>query len=194
MRVKPKKHLGQHFLKDESICMKIEQSISYHLGCKNILEIGPGTGALTKHILKSNTFDEFFVMEVDRESIKYLNQRYPDLTDNQIIDGDFLQYEVSKLFQQKPFCVVGNFPYNISSQILFRCLDYKELIPEIVGMFQKEVAERISQEPGKKQYGILSVFMQAYYDVEYLFTLMNMFLTLHPRSSQESYVVEEMQE
>jgi 16S rRNA (adenine1518-N6/adenine1519-N6)-dimethyltransferase len=170
MRVKPKKSLGQHFLKDESICIRIEQSITNHLGCKNILEIGPGTGALTKHILASNTFENFYVMEVDRESIKYLNTHYSVLTDR-IIEADFLQYDSTKLFQNASFCVVGNFPYNISSQILFRCLEYRDLIPEIVGMFQKEVAERISQKPGKKQYGILSVFMQAFYDVEYLFTV-----------------------
>jgi len=171
MRVKPKKHLGQHFLKDDSICLKIEQSISNHLNCQNILEIGPGTGALTKHILSSKRHESFFVLEVDKESISYLKTQFSSLSSEQIIEGDFLQYDATSLFQNKPFCVVGNFPYNISSQILFRCLEYKEQIPEIVGMFQKEVAVRISEGPGTKQYGILSVFMQAFYDVEYLFTV-----------------------
>lgn len=171
MRVKPKKHLGQHFLKDDSICLKIEQSISNHLNCQNILEIGPGTGALTKHILSSKRYESFFVLEVDKESISYLKKQFSSLSSEQIIEGDFLQYDATSLFQNKPFCVVGNFPYNISSQILFRCLEYKEQIPEIVGMFQKEVAVRISEGPGTKQYGILSVFMQAFYDVEYLFTV-----------------------
>jgi len=170
MKVKPKKHLGQHFLKDPSICSRIEQHISFHMDCRNILEIGPGTGALTQHILKSNRYEGIYVMEVDKESIVYLNGNFPELS-GKIIEGDFLEFDIATLFNNSPFCVVGNFPYNISSQILFRCLEYKELIPEIIGMFQKEVAERISQKPGNKQYGILSVFMQAYYDIEYLFTV-----------------------
>ena len=171
MRVKPKKHLGQHFLKDDSICLKIEQSISMHNDCENILEIGPGTGALTRHIINSNRHERFFVLEVDRESITFLNTNFKKLSSGQVIEGDFLKYDSVALFQNRPFAVVGNFPYNISSQILFRCLEFKDYIPEIVGMFQKEVAMRISEGPGKKQYGILSVFMQAFYDVEYLFTV-----------------------
>ncbi len=171
MRVKPKKHLGQHFLKDESVCAKIAASITRPSGCVNILEIGPGTGALTKHILSSEDYGMYYVMEVDSESIHYLENHFSDLSSNQIINGDFLVYDTPTLFNDTPFIVVGNFPYNISSQILFKCLEHKDQIPEIVGMFQKEVAERISQGPGKKQYGILSVFMQAYYDVEYLFTV-----------------------
>ena len=171
MRVKPKKHLGQHFLKDESVCARIAESITRPLDCENILEIGPGTGALTKHILSSDPFRRYYVMEVDTESINYLGTHFPNLSSDQIINGDFLAYDALSLFNGSPFIVVGNFPYNISSQILFKCLEYKSNIPEIVGMFQKEVAERISQGPGKKQYGILSVFMQAYYDIEYLFTV-----------------------
>ena len=171
MRVKPKKHLGQHFLKDESVCAKIAASITRPSGCVNILEIGPGTGALTKHILSSEDYGMYYVMEVDSESIHYLENHFSDLSSNQIINGDFLVYDTPTLFNDTPFIVVGNFPYNISSQILFKCLEHKDQIPEIVGMFQKEVAERIGQGPGKKQYGILSVFMQAYYDVEYLFTV-----------------------
>ena len=169
MRVKPKKHLGQHFLKDESICTRISESI--RCNCENLVEVGPGTGALTQQLLTLKSYRQFYVMEVDLESIKYLENRFPDLTSEQIINGDFLEYDTSKLFRGEPFVVAGNFPYNISSQILFKCLEYKYQIPEIVGMFQKEVAERISQGPGKKAYGILSVFMQAYYDIEYLFTV-----------------------
>ena len=169
MRVKPKKHLGQHFLKDESICTRISESI--RCNCENLVEVGPGTGALTQQLLTLKSYRQFYVMEVDLESIKYLENRFPDLTSEQIIKGDFLEYDTSKLFRGEPFVVAGNFPYNISSQILFKCLEYKYQIPEIVGMFQKEVAERISQGPGKKAYGILSVFMQAYYDIEYLFTV-----------------------
>ena len=135
------------------------------------MEVGPGTGALTQQLLTLKSYRQFYVMEVDLESIKYLENRFPDLTSEQIINGDFLEYDTSKLFRGEPFVVAGNFPYNISSQILFKCLEYKYQIPEIVGMFQKEVAERISQGPGKKAYGILSVFMQAYYDIEYLFTV-----------------------
>jgi len=138
--------------------------------CRNILEIGPGTGALTQHILKSKAYEGFYVMEVDKESIEYLSNNFPELS-GKIIEGDFLEFDIATLFNNNSFCVVGNFPYNISSQILFRCLEYKDLIPEVIGMFQKEVAERISQKPGNKQYGILSVFMQAYYDIEYLFTV-----------------------
>ena len=171
MRVKPKKHLGQHFLKDETVCGKIASSITSPLDCQNILEIGPGTGALTKHILLSVPYSMYYVMEIDSESIHYLENHFSDLSPDQIIQGDFLTYDTPSLFNEDQFIVVGNFPYNISSQILFKCLDHKSRIPEIVGMFQKEVAERISQGPGKKLYGILSVFMQAYYDVEYLFTV-----------------------
>ena len=171
MRVKPKKQLGQHFLKDKTVCAKIAASITRPLDCPNILEIGPGTGALSKYILSSDAYTMYYMMEVDSESIHYLQNHFSDLSSNQIIKGDFLLYDISTLFDKTPFIVVGNFPYNISSQILFKCLEYKFQIPEIVGMFQKEVAERISQGPGKKQYGILSVFMQAYYDVEYLFTV-----------------------
>ncbi len=171
MRVKPKKGLGQHFLKDESICERIERSMSQHQGCKNALEIGPGTGALTRYILESKRYSGFRVMELDVESVNYLKSHFSELEPEQIIHGDFLKDELVSLFKNKPFCVIGNFPYNISSQIMFRCLEFKESIPEIVGMFQKEVAQRICQPPGNKLYGILSVFVQAYYDTEYLFTV-----------------------
>lgn len=165
--VKPKKHLGQHFLKDESIAYDIANSIQKD--CKNILEIGPGTGVLTKHLLKNTNLNPY-VVEIDTESVHFLNIHYPELK-GKIISDDFLRYPVEQIFNDENFTVIGNFPYNISSQILFRVLDYYQQIPEVVGMFQKEVAERIASKPGKKAYGILSVLLQAYYDIEYLFTV-----------------------
>ncbi len=165
--VKPKKHLGQHFLRDENIAFDIANSID--IDCKNILEIGPGTGVLTKHLLKKPDLN-LYVVEIDSESVIYLNNHYPELKDK-IISDDFLRYPVENIFNNESFTVIGNFPYNISSQILFRVLDYYQQIPEVVGMFQKEVAERIASKPGKKAYGILSVLLQAYYDIEYLFTV-----------------------
>lgn len=165
--VKPKKHLGQHFLRDENIAFDIANSIDKD--CKNILEIGPGTGVLTKHLLKKPDLN-LYVVEIDTESVHYLNIHYPKLN-GKIISDDFLRYPVEQIFNNENFTVIGNFPYNISSQILFRVLDYYQQIPEVVGMFQKEVAERIASKPGKKAYGILSVLLQAYYDIEYLFTV-----------------------
>ena len=169
MKVKAKKHLGQHFLRDSSISQRIVESISFSKS-QNVLEIGPGTGALTKWLLEEKKIQSLFLMDVDQESITFLNQAYPELERN-ILFADFLNYNIDEFLVNESFNVVGNFPYNISSQILFRCLDFKDRIPEIVGMFQREVAQRIAQGPGNKQYGILSVFMQAYYDIEYLFTV-----------------------
>lgn len=169
MKVKAKKHLGQHFLKDASICQRIVTSIALEK-TQNVLEIGPGTGALTKWLVEENKIQSLFLMEVDQESIVYLNQIYPELK-RHIFFADFLTHNIDEFLANESFNVVGNFPYNISSQILFRCLEFKDRIPEIVGMFQREVAQRIAQGPGNKQYGILSVFIQAYYDVEYLFTV-----------------------
>ena len=165
--VKPKKHLGQHFLKDDNIAYDISNSL--RKDCRNILEIGPGTGVLTKHLLKNKELN-LFVVEIDTESVNYLNIHYPELK-GKIISDDFLRYPLENIFNNENFTLIGNFPYNISSQILFRVLDYYQQIPEIVGMFQKEVAERIASKPGKKAYGILSVLLQAYYDIEYLFTV-----------------------
>lgn len=165
--VKPKKHLGQHFLRDENIAFDIANSIDKD--CKNILEIGPGTGVLTKYLLKKPDLN-LYVVEIDTESVNYLNIHYPELN-GKIISDDFLRYPVEQIFNNENFTIIGNFPYNISSQILFRVLDYYQQIPEVVGMFQKEVAERIASKPGKKAYGILSVLLQAYYDIEYLFTV-----------------------
>lgn len=167
MIVKAKKHLGQHFLKDEAIASQIVNSLSGK-GYSRILEIGPGMGVLTKYLLQNNAF-ETNVIDIDRESIAYLHHHFPQL-DNKIISGDFLQLPLDTLFNE-PFAVIGNFPYNISSQILFKVLENRDKVPEVVGMFQKEVAERIAAPPGSKTYGILSVFMQAFYKIEYLFTV-----------------------
>ncbi len=163
--VKPKKHLGQHFLADENIAKKIAESISHTGGY--LLEIGPGTGNLTKHLLpvwKEN----LWVIEIDKESVEYLKKDFPQL-DSRIIEADILKYDLEEHFKGKQFSIIGNFPYNISSQILFRALDYKNLVTEVVGMFQKEVAKRICSPPGNKDYGILSVLIQAYFDTQYLF-------------------------
>lgn len=166
-KVKPKKHLGQHFLLDEGISHRIASSLTFHGDYQMVLEVGPGTGALTKHLIPL-AGDKLYVAEVDVESIAYLQEHYPMLG-NHILGEDFLQIDL-KRFGQK-LCVAGNFPYNISSQILFHVLDFYDLVPEVVGMFQKEVAMRIASGPGNKNYGILSVLLQAYYDIEYLFTV-----------------------
>jgi 16S rRNA (adenine1518-N6/adenine1519-N6)-dimethyltransferase len=164
MYVRPKKHLGQHILKNPEICERIAAALTGFRGYTDILEIGPGTGALTSFLLKRTEF-KTKVAEIDGESITYLNAYYPELRGN-IIDKDFLGLPLNEMYTEQ-FAVVGNFPYNISSQILFKVLDYKELVPEVVGMFQKEVAERVAGKPGNKDYGILSVLIQAYYDAEY---------------------------
>lgn len=169
MKVKAKKHLGQHFLKDMGICKRIADQYKGHEGCTNMLEIGPGMGALTQFLLQHEG-QNLTVLDVDQESIGYLAEHYPQLK-NKIIWGDFLKMNPLELFDGQPFAVIGNFPYNISSQILFKCIDYKDHIPEIMGMFQKEVAERVAEKPGTKTYGILSVLLQAYYDISYCFTV-----------------------
>lgn len=169
MTVRAKKHLGQHFLTDKNICRKIADQFRYHQECKRALEIGPGTGALTEYLLKQPDTD-LYVMDVDIESIDYLKQHFPELEDR-IFKRDFLKVDLEEIMGTEPFAVVGNFPYNISSQILFKCLDYRNQIPEIMGMFQKEVAERVAEKPGSKQYGIISVLLQTFYDIEYCFTV-----------------------
>jgi len=162
----PKKKLGQHFLKDENLASKIVGSLSDVN--PNILEIGPGEGILTKYLMQRED-TQLRLIEVDREAVEYLIHKYPGLK-NHIIEGDFLKIDLASHFHES-FAVIGNFPYNISSQILFRILDNKNLIPEVVCMLQKEVAERISSPPGNKQYGILSVLLQAYYDIKLLFNV-----------------------
>lgn len=169
MSVKAKKHLGQHFLIDKSVSKRIAQQFGAHQGCRKVLEIGPGMGALTTFLLEE-PLNKLWVMEVDVESIKFLEENFPQL-ESKILNADFLKTNLSDFFGTEPFSVVGNFPYNISSQILFRCLEYRNQIPEIMGMFQKEVAERIAVGPGTKTYGIISVLLQTFYDISYCFTV-----------------------
>ena len=161
-KVRAKKHLGQHFLNDEQIAFDITNLLSD--GAKNVVEIGPGMGVLTQFLVKKDYKTE--VVEIDRESVFYLRLNYPDL---EIHEGDFLQLDLKEQYPYN-FSLIGNFPYNISSQILFKAFENRDQIPEVVGMFQKEVAERIACKKGKKR-GILSVFLQAFYDVEYCFTV-----------------------
>ncbi len=165
--VKAKKHLGQHFLKDESIAKAIADTVNLE-GYDDILEIGPGMGVLTKYLLEKPITT--YVIEIDTESVTYLDENFPKLKDK-IILKDFLKYNINEIFEGKQFGIIGNFPYNISTQIVFRTLEYRSQIPEFSGMFQKEVAERICSKKGSKVYGILSVLAQAFYDVEYLFTV-----------------------
>ncbi len=164
--VQPKKHLGQHFLTDANISKKIALSLTGHGQYTKVLEIGPGTGALTQFLLEDSRFSTE-VVEIDNESVVYLRQHYPNLV---IHSENFLKMNFEQ-FGHAPIAIVGNFPYNISSQILFKVIDEHHLVTEVVGMFQKEVAERVAEKPGTKTYGILSVLLQAFYDIEYLFTV-----------------------
>lgn len=166
-KVRAKKHLGQHFLKDESIAKDIADSLTLN-GYAKVLEIGPGMGVLTKYILEKPI--DTYVIEIDTESVAYLNAHYPKLH-GKIISEDFLKYHIAKEFGEEPFAIIGNFPYNISTQIVFRTLELRDRIPEFAGMFQKEVAQRICEKKGSKAYGILSVLVQAFYEAEYLFTV-----------------------
>jgi 16S rRNA (adenine1518-N6/adenine1519-N6)-dimethyltransferase len=169
MSVRAKKNLGQHFLIDKNVSKRIADQFGGHMGCRRVLEIGPGMGALTTFLLE-NPENELWVMDIDRESIPYLQEHFPALGEK-IIEADFLRVNLANYFGEEPFAVVGNFPYNISSQILFRCLDYRNQVPEIMGMFQKEVAERVAEKPGTKAYGIISVLLQTFYDIKYCFTV-----------------------
>lgn len=166
-KVKAKKHLGQHFLTDETIAKQIADSLSL-VGYDTVLEIGAGMGVLTKYLLEKPT--TLFVVEIDTESVNYLNTHYKKLQ-NQIFREDFLKFDIATALNHKPFAIIGNFPYNISSQILFKAIEMRHYIPEFAGMFQKEVAQRICEKKGTKAYGILSVLTQAFYDAEYLFTV-----------------------
>ncbi len=176
MSVKAKKHLGQHFLKDENIAQKIANSLSGE-GYRQVLEIGPGMGVLTKYLLE-NTY-KTTVMDLDAESIAYLHhdfqQEHLNLNTSeekfQIVEGDFLKLNFTQFFNNEQVAIVGNYPYNISSQIVFKALENRAYVPEFSGMFQKEVAQRIAAKEGNKTYGILSVLTQAFYDAEYLFTV-----------------------
>ncbi len=164
--VKPKKELGQHFLHDRNIAAKIADSIPSHE--IPLLEIGPGMGMLTGYLLKRD--NPLKVIEIDRESVAFLKGNFPDIESDNLISGDFLKMDIFRYFDT-PFGIVGNFPYNISSQILFRMVENHENVPMLCGMFQKEVAERIAGSHGNKKYGILSVLLQTWYDVKILFTV-----------------------
>ncbi|WP_080902675.1 16S rRNA (adenine(1518)-N(6)/adenine(1519)-N(6))-dimethyltransferase RsmA [Parabacteroides sp. Marseille-P3160] len=164
--VRPKKGLGQHFLKDQEIARRIADTLVEYKGTP-VLEVGPGMGVLTKYLLQAG--HDLAVVELDLDSVDYLEQHYSEL-DGRIIADDFLRLDLHKLYAG-PFCVIGNYPYNISSQIFFRVLTYKDQVPCCSGMVQKEVGERLASGPGKKAYGIISVLLQAWYDIEYLFTV-----------------------
>ena len=162
--VRPKKHLGQHFLKDENIARKIVESLNHS---QNILEIGPGTGVLTKYLVhKANNLK---LIEIDSESVEHLQTTFPQLKPA-IIHGDFLKLAFSSYFDEE-FAIIGNFPYNISSQIFFKVIQNRLMVPEVICMIQKEVAERLAAPPGNKTYGILSVILGAFYEIEMLFTV-----------------------
>lgn len=163
--VRAKKHLGQHFLKDMEIAQRIAGSLPVD-GKTNVLEIGPGMGVLTQFLLQNPDIN-LTAVELDTESVAYLHKHYPQL---RVVEGDFLKLDLNEIFADD-FFIIGNFPYNISSQILFKLLDYKDKIPALSGMFQKEVAERVASPAGKKAYGILSVLLQAFYSIDYLFTV-----------------------
>ncbi|NOR27121.1 MAG: 16S rRNA (adenine(1518)-N(6)/adenine(1519)-N(6))-dimethyltransferase RsmA [Lutibacter sp.] len=167
MSVRAKKHLGQHFLKDELIAEQIADSLTGN-GYKNVLEIGPGMGVLTKYLLKKKYTTH--VIEIDTDSVEYLKAHYLNLA-SRIISKDFLKIDLTEFFGDEQVAIIGNFPYNISTQIVFKALENRHQIPEFSGMFQKEVAKRIAEKEGSKVYGIMSVLTQAFYDVEYLFTV-----------------------
>jgi len=162
-QVRAKKSLGQHFLKDLTVARRIAETIT----SGPVLEIGPGMGVLTQFLLKNKDID-LTAVELDRESVEYLKEWYPEL---KLIEGDFLKLNLDEIYKEGKFSIIGNYPYNISSQIFFKVLEYRDRVPVCSGMIQKEVAERIASKPGKKAYGILSVLLQAYYDIEYLFTV-----------------------
>lgn len=173
--VRAKKHLGQHFLRDEQVAKRIGDTLTLD-GYKNVLEIGPGTGVLTKYILEKPV--TLLAMDLDTESIAYLNSHFKfdhrDIAGDdtfKVIKADFLKHDLDTIFPDQPFAITGNFPYNISTQIVFKMLEHKDRIPEFTGMFQKEVAQRICEKEGSKAYGILSVLAQAFYDAQYLFTV-----------------------
>ena len=176
MEVKAKKHLGQHFLKDEGIAKDIANALT-EKGYDEILEIGPGMGVLTKYLLQKKS--KITVIELDRESVAYLKDSFPSehiqLNTSkekfEIVEGDFLKYDLKTIFKKKQVAIIGNFPYNISTQIVFKAIEFRAFVPEFAGMFQKEVAKRIAEKNGSKVYGILSVLTQAFFDVEYLFTV-----------------------
>ncbi|QNH60677.1 16S rRNA (adenine(1518)-N(6)/adenine(1519)-N(6))-dimethyltransferase RsmA [Hymenobacter sediminicola] len=167
--VKAKKHLGQHFLADSNIARKIVESLRLPDGVAEVLEIGPGMGVLTGTLLQHPEY-RTSVVEIDRESVEYLGRHFPAL-EGRIHSQDFLKMDLGKLYDGQPISIIGNFPYNISSQIYFQVLAHRQQVREVVGMIQKEVADRLAEGPGTKTYGILSVLLQAYYTIDYLFTV-----------------------
>lgn len=164
--VKPKKHLGQHFLRDERIASDIAHALTGHGDYRDVLEVGPGTGVLTKYLLQRDNI-VVHAVEMDTESVDYLMAHYPQIS-GRLKSGDFLRMNLDAIGDGK-LAIIGNFPYNISTQIFFKVLEHRDHVTEVVGMLQKEVAERLAAPPGSKTYGILSVLLQAWYDVEYLF-------------------------
>ena len=166
--VKAKKHLGQHFLTDKKIAAKIVDGLIHTDQYNQVLEVGPGMGILSDILLEREDF-ETYLIDIDRDSYQFLQEKYPALGDRLIL-GDFLALDLRSIFPGK-FSIIGNFPYNISSQILFKVLEHRDSVVEMVGMFQKEVAERCASKSGTKDYGILSVLIQAYYDISYLFSV-----------------------
>ena len=167
--VRPKKHLGQHFLADPNIARNIVGALQLPDDVRQVLEIGPGMGVLTQYLLQNPAY-ETSVVEIDTESVAYLKVHYPALADR-IYATDFLKQSLSTMFPDQPLAIIGNFPYNISSQIFFAVLNNRQQVREVVGMIQKEVAQRLAEPPGSKTYGILSVLLQAFYKIEYLFTV-----------------------
>ncbi|WP_445956162.1 16S rRNA (adenine(1518)-N(6)/adenine(1519)-N(6))-dimethyltransferase RsmA [Yeosuana sp.] len=167
MSVRAKKYLGQHFLNDETIAKKIADTLQLNT-YSTVLEIGPGMGVLTKYLLEKDK--TIFVIEIDPESVEFLKANFLNLAPR-IIEKDFLKYDLNEVLKGEPFAIIGNFPYNISTQIVFKTLEMRDQIPEFSGMFQKEVAQRICSKEGSKVYGILSVLSQAFYEAEYLFTV-----------------------
>lgn len=166
--VSAKKHLGQHFLTDKNIAVKIVDSLRYQGKYTSVLEVGPGMGILSDFLLQKPGLQTYLI-DIDTESYSFLQKKYPQLG-SRLINADFLEMDFENV-SKEPFGIIGNFPYNISSQILFKILDNRDKVIEVIGMFQKEVAERCAAKPGSKEYGILSVFLQAYYKIEYLFTV-----------------------
>lgn len=170
MTVHAKKNLGQHFLTDLSIAERIADTLTDHKELP-VLEVGPGMGVLTQFLIQKGY--DLKVVELDGESVSYLKVNYPATLDHRIIEADFLKLRLEEVFEGRKFCLIGNYPYNISSQIFFKVVDYRDLIPCCSGMIQKEVAERLAASPGTKTYGILSVLIQVWYDVEYCFSVGN---------------------
>lgn len=168
--MKPKKSFGQHFLNNEEVALRIVNSLSQTAAPTNVLEVGPGKGVLTEKLCE--TYDNFLAIEADRDMVNFLLNTEL-LAENQIVLKDFLKVNLADVFDQEEFSVIGNFPYNISTQIVFKMIEFRAFIPEMVGMFQKEVAQRITSDPGSKIYGVISVLTQAFYEAEYLFTVKN---------------------